>query len=560
MRAPAGRSVLLGAGAVLILAGVFLPSGVPLLRLGFALEGLLLLAIGLTGVRWPATAPRDRFELPPPEGENVRHPISWLCGITALAAVLRLYRIGSELWLDEIVTIFTFRDSTALEILTVFKASNNHLLNTLSVKAMIAAFGPVEWAVRLPAVLFGVACIPAIYALARISLGQRESLFAALLLAVSYHHIFFSQNARGYTGMLFWSMLGTVYFLKGLTRDRASDWVIYVGTMLLSVATVLYGFFIIAAHVLCFAAACAVRLWRKMPCRPLVRRLLLVWGALALLCLHLYSGIFTEVEAYVATNYTRPSMGYKFLSAEHIRELVRGFSAGFGNATLVGALAALSVMGFGFLLFLRRHTFYAITLVAPLFTTAGFLLARRLVIVPRSFLWGLPVAWIFTVATALSLERWLSSRGALQAPLARAGARALPYLAVAALVALSALALPAYYRTPKQPYRTSLDWLIANRPAGDPIVAAWLAKHGLRFYAPGTGLTENRDYFAVDTADELQKVESAWSGKTIWLLTTFPRALRLEHPDLDRYIRDHYRARKTFPATIGDAEVTVLTR
>jgi uncharacterized membrane protein len=504
--------------------------------------------------------PVDLLALPPPEGEDVRHPIFWLSAVTALAAALRLYGMGSDLWLDEITTVLDYRNVSALRVLTEYTSSNNHLLNTLFVKGMVTVFGPAEWAIRLPAILLGIACIPAIYALARVALRQREALFASLLLAVSYHHIFFSQNGRGYTGLLFWSMLGTTSFLRGLTRDTTRDWVLYAAAMLLAVATVLYGFFVIAGHVLSFAAACAMLGKQGRRPWPLARRLLVVWAALGLLCLLLYASVLGQVSRYAATIYRAPAVGYAPFSAEHARELFRGLSAGFGGATVIGGLAALSIFGFGFALFFRRHAFYAITLVAPLFATAGFLLARGLRFSPRFFLWGLPVAWIFAAGAALSLAQWLRSRESLSGPAAQRIAQAVPFLAVAALCALSALSLPAYYSTPKQPYRASLEWALARRQNADPIVGAYLARWGLRFYGPPRGLTEGRSFFGVLSAGELESVERASRGHTVWLLTTFPRALRLEHPDLDRYIRDHYREQKSFAATIGDGQVAIWTR
>jgi uncharacterized membrane protein len=58
-------------------------------------------------------------------------------------------------------------------------------------------FGDSGAALRLPAALFGVASLGAVYALGREVVGRREGLLAALALAFSYQHVWFSQNARG---------------------------------------------------------------------------------------------------------------------------------------------------------------------------------------------------------------------------------------------------------------------------------------------------------------------------------------------------------------------------
>jgi mannosyltransferase len=558
------KGVLVGAATLCLIAAVLIARLVPapgawLPALGFAVEGAVLLSIGLLGLRWPSVASRDLLALATPDGEDARRPILWLIAIVGVAAGFRVYGIGSDLWLDEITTVLDYRSVSAWQILTTYTSSNNHLLNTLMVKATVSAFGPAEWAVRFPAVVFGIAGVPAAYALARVALRSRESLIAAFLLAVSYHHIFFSQNGRGYSALLFWSTLGTLFFLRGLTRDRALDWLLYVLSMFLAVATVLYGIFVIAGHVL--ASVVGLVLLRRQGGRgwPLTRRLLLAWSALGLLCLHLYASVLTQVNEYANTIYRTAAVGYRLFSMEYLRELVRGVAAGFGGIAIAFALVAAAVGGFGFLLFARRHFFYAFTLVAPLLATAGFLLVRSLRFSPRFFLWVLPVAWIFAVGAAASLSAWLRARNFFGS--ARPGlSRAVVPLAAALLAAFSLLSLPTYYRVPKQSNRASLSWMLERRKPGEPIVAAYLAKWGLRFYGPPQGIVEGQAFFAVSDPGELEKIERGSPGTTIWLLTTFPRALRLEYPELDRYIREHYREERRFPATIGDGEITVFTR
>ncbi|HEX7251291.1 MAG TPA: glycosyltransferase family 39 protein [Thermoanaerobaculia bacterium] len=559
------KSILVGASAGCLIVGALLAKLVPaegarVLALGFAVEGTILLLVGFSGLRWPSVASGDLLKLSPPDGEDARRPMLWLGAIVLVAAAFRLYGLGSDLWLDEITTVLDYRNVSAFQVLTTYTSSNNHLLNTLMVQAMVSVFGPAEWAVRFPAVVFGVAGIPAVFALARVALRSRESLLAAFLLAVSYHHIFFSQNSRGYTALLFWSSLGTLFFIRGLTRDLPRDWVLYILSMSLAVATVLYGIFVIAGHVLAWGVGLLVL--RRQGARgwPLTRRLLLAWSALGLLCLHLYASVLTQVSAYANTIYRTAAVGYRLFSMEYLQELVRGTAAGFGGIAIAVALAAAAVGGFGVLLFARRHFFYAFTLVAPLLATAGFLIVRNLRFSPRFFLWILPVAWIFAVGAGASLAAWLRARNLVGASKRPGFSRAVVPLAAALLAVLSLLSLPTYYRVPKQPNRASLSWVLSRRKPGEPIVAAYLAKWGLRFYGPRQGIVEGEAFFPVSEPGELQKIESDSRGRTIWLLTTFPRALRLEYPELDRYIHEHYREQAHFPATIGDGEISVFTR
>lgn len=68
----------------------------------------------------------------------------------------------------------------------------------------------------------GTACIPAAYWLARFALTRWQALSVALLVAVSYHLVFFSQNARGYTAHIFFSLVTSGLVLVASTRRRGN--------------------------------------------------------------------------------------------------------------------------------------------------------------------------------------------------------------------------------------------------------------------------------------------------------------------------------------------------
>lgn len=582
--------LLLGLALALLLVAVFLPGGwydrlpqkgeaypaspvggLSLLRLAFGVEGLLLLFLGLGGRLWHPVARRDLLRLPdpatPPRGDLSR-PAAWLAAATLLGAGLRLADLGSDLWLDEIATVLGHRDLSLIQILTAYTSANNHLLNTLLVRAMVSVFGAAEWAIRLPAVLLGIACIPAQYALARLALGRRDAFLAAALLALSYHHVFFSQNARGYTGLLLGSLLGSAFFLRALSRDRTRDWVLYVLSMLLAVAAVPIGLFVVAGHVLALPAVGWVVARQGGSWRPLAKKALTVWLVLGLLCFHLYATVLPRAYAFVTATYTSAATGYAPFSLAHLEELWRGVLAGFGGGGVAGVVAVLAVVGMGWVLFARRHALFTLILASPLVVTALTLLAWDVRFTPRVFLWALPVAFIFTVGALSALAarfrgyarvRARGSRPVETTVLSRL-ADVAPGAAVGVLLLLSLASLRDYYRIPKQPTRTSLEWVLARKAPDDPLVTVYLAKWGTRFYGPSLGLEEGSSYFVAHSRQEIEGVERENRGRTVWLLTTFPRTLRVEYSALDRYIRDRYGVERVFPATIAGGEVTVWKR
>ncbi len=165
----------------------------------------------------------------------------------------QLIGLNRDLWLDEVYTLILTVRRPLWEILTLFPGDNQHMFYSVLARISVVLFGEHPWTVRLPSVVFGVGAVPALYFLARELTTRREALLAATLLTVSYHHVWFSQNARGYTGLLFWTLLCTTYLLRGLSSAKRSNWMAYAVTAALGTYTHLTMVFVVASH----AAICA---------------------------------------------------------------------------------------------------------------------------------------------------------------------------------------------------------------------------------------------------------------------------------------------------------------
>ena len=98
------------------------------------------------------------------------------------------------------------------------------MLYSVMAHGSIRLLGEQPWTLRLPAVFFGVVSIPALYFFGRMLTTNREALFACALMAVNYQHVWFSQNARGYTGMLLWTLLSSIFFLRCAHGGNRRDW------------------------------------------------------------------------------------------------------------------------------------------------------------------------------------------------------------------------------------------------------------------------------------------------------------------------------------------------
>ncbi len=530
--------------------------GVTLLQISFVIEGLAFFWFGLKRRTYTCLSPDQRLLVTTKENKiDFSLVWFWLTAVTVLAFVLRLFRLDSELWLDEITTIVFYSPMPTLHVLTGFVSANNHLLNTLLMKLAIAFFGEQEWAVRLPAAIFGVATIPIFYWVSRQMLSQRSSLCAALLLAVSYHHIFFSQNVRGYSMQLFFTTLACGLFVKGLQEDRLRIWILYVAAMFFNMASLLNSSFVFAAHILIGAAVLVIIKRRGDSPFPLLYRLIAVFGVTAFPVFQLYATFIPQAYVYAQITWGDPAGGYSPFSMEFLAEMIRGISAGFGTGlTLLAFPFAATIAAVGFVVLFKRHWTLTASLVLPVILTVAYLILNGLNVAPRFLIIVFPFAILVTIQGIDSIAQFIANKvsrtpNALSEKLA---------MAVVLLGCIASLAsLRRYYSVPKQPYRTSLGYIEAQRQPGEIILAVHHTEGGYRFYAKEFNLKEDEDFFAVRSVKMLDSILSTHHGRGAYLVTTLPRALRLTHPDLEARIVQDWVVVQTFPATVGDAEVSV---
>ncbi len=477
-----------------------------------------------------------------------------LTAITLLALFLRLLHVNSDLWLDEIWPVLAYGQLSALEVIASTSALGNHLLNTLLVNLAIAGFGEREWAIRLPAVIFGTATIPAIYWVTRLALSRQASLSVALLLAVFYHHVFFSQNARGYTAYLFFSLLSSGLLVKGLQEDRARIWGLYVVTMFFNLASVMISAFVFASHILVGAVALLTVRRGGASSIPLLRRLAGVFAVTAFLGFCLYAMTLFRVYVAVQTTYTEAASGYSLFSAEALKELVRGISAGFGSGMIFGTLPFLIVGGVGFVVLLRRQWSLTVALVIPQILTVIFLIVSGLNFYPRFFLLALPLSILVVVQGIYSFAKLIERILGKSKYIFSSG---LAIMLVLIICAVSLISLRNYYSMPKQAYRASIRYIEAERKPGEIIIVIYLADSGYSYYGKEFKLKQDKDYFLVRSEEDLDAVLSSHLRNNSFVVTTFPHALRLSSPELYARVEKGWKVVRTFSGSIGDGEISV---
>ena len=478
--------------------------------------------------------------------------------LIVVASAARAIRLDSGLWYDEIVTLVAFVRLTPVELMTSYTTTNNHILFSLLAHFSVGSFGEHAWALRLPAAGLGVASLAALWWMAHELAPAREARFASWLVALSYHHVWFSQNARGYTGILLFSWLGTALYLRarrGPVGSARGLWLAYAAVLAAALYTHLSAIFVFFAHGLVYLGDEGWRAWsrRRSPANasagsaskgfdgwPLVG---FAFGLLA--AFQLYAILLPQLAGTFAAQAGDASGSAAISEWKNplwtLLEIVGSLQ--LGPASVVAAVVALALATAGFLSIARRNPAHAALMALPTPITLAVLLLVNFNIWPRYFLVSLGFAsiiairGIFAICAARAAPGWLRSR---PRELASAGC--------VALVALSSVALLQNYRFPKQDYPSARDFATERAAPGEPIFAAGLASYAYStYYAPDLGVLED--------AAELDALRAE---SPVWLIYSFSVHLRSTMPEIWQRIERDFEVVRSFPGTLRDGAIHVL--
>jgi hypothetical protein len=215
---------------------------------------------------------------------------------------------------------------------------------------------------------------------------------------------------------------------------------------------------------------------------------------------------------------------------------------------------AATLAAVGLVVLFRRNWTLTASLVLPVILTVAYLLLNRLNVAPRFLLIAFPIAILVTIQGIDSVAQFIAQKVS-RTPDALAAKLATAVVLLGCVVSLASLRR--YYSVPKQPYRTSLAYIEAQRQPGEVILAVHHMENGYRFYAKEFNLKEDEDFFPVRSVKMLDSILAAHDGRGAYLVTTLRRGLHLTHPDLEARIVQDWKVVQTFPATVGDAEVSV---
>ena len=212
--------------------------------------------MALCGAHAPDWAPALSTSQPPPSlhvptwarrhaGESdgeAEAPTLAAVAVALLGLVLRFWGLGKEsIWLDEVTSVIIARMD--LPSVIAWAAGDIHPPLYYMVLHFWLAWGESEFAVRSLSAALGVLTILVLYGLAAELFGRRVGLVAALFLALSPLHIWYSQETRMYVMLTSLVLMSSYLMVLALRRQQPRYWLGYVVISALALYTHYFALF-----------------------------------------------------------------------------------------------------------------------------------------------------------------------------------------------------------------------------------------------------------------------------------------------------------------------------
>jgi mannosyltransferase len=299
-----------------------------------------------------------------------RDPILYiLAALIVVGSIFRLYHLGyNSLWLDEAATYYH-----SLSLSTIFDYSNStDLFNPpvffLFEMLMIKLAGVSEVGLRIIPAIFSIITIPAAYLMGKEFHNKYTGLVTATVFAFSPFLIYYAQEARSYSLLMFLYVLLMYAFLKAMKSNEQKEWILFGLISAVIINTHYYGAVFIAVLSI-FALA---SYWKN------IKSLLVGLGAGLLFSLPMI--ILTTILYVYRTEWGAPTYGLN--GAELINGVFFEFS-GFVGQFIELIFMIIVALGLVWLLFNDKSKAYLLLWIVAGTFAFSIVLAPHMAIMPR---------------------------------------------------------------------------------------------------------------------------------------------------------------------------------
>jgi mannosyltransferase len=423
--------------------------------------------------------------------------IQSLIVLTVIGFFLRFYNLGfNSLWLDEAST----NSFAVLSFSDIWKATAGGEFNPplfYWIEHLMLMLGNNEVVLRFVPALLGVLTIPLIYFAGKGFMDRNVGIIAAAAFAFSPFLIFYSQEARAYSMMLFFVAFAMVFYFKALKTNELKNWALFGVLSALAFWSHFYSFVIIASLIL-YALFLQIGNIKKN-----LQNLKMIAVSIVLFFVLCFPLILLAIQLFASRTSSAPAFGIQGLGiiSETFREL-----SGFSDISMFLFLLLFIIGIIQAFLIDKNKGIFLVTLTVLTFVIS-FILSYKMPMVPRYLIF---FNTVFFIGIAISYKLFYSlinNRGVV-------------YGFIAILVIISAPMLVNYYSGySKEDWRGISGQIQQITKPGDIVVVVpgYISQPLNYYYANASDQTFE---FGANTGKQLEVINTGKGNNSAYFVVT----------------------------------------
>jgi mannosyltransferase len=417
--------------------------------------------------------------------------------LTIFGFFLRFYNLGfNSLWLDEAAT----NAFAGMSIPDIWKVTAGGEFNPplfYWIEHLMLMLGNNEVVLRFVPALLGVLTIPLIYFAGKEFMDHNVGIIAAAAFAFSPFLIFYSQEARAYSMMLFFVAFAMVFYFKALKTNNLKNWAMFGILSALAFWSHFYSFVIIAALIF-YALMMQITNIQKN-----IQNLKMIVLSIVLFVILCFPLILLAIQLFATRTSSAPAFGIQGLGI--ISETFRQLS-GFSDISMILFLF-LFILGIIKAFFIDKNKGIFLVTITILTFVISFILSYKMPMVPRYLIF---FNTVFFIGVAISYKIFyglINNRGVV-------------YGFIAFLVIISAPVLVNFYSGySKDDWRGFSGQIQQMTKPGDLVVVVpGYVSLPLNYYY--SNVSDQTFEFGANTGKELEEINSGKGNNTVYYIVT----------------------------------------
>jgi mannosyltransferase len=416
--------------------------------------------------------------------------------LTLIGAILRFYNLGyNSIWLDEASTL-NFAIKSIPDIWQATTAGEFNPPLFYWTEHIMLIFGNSEVVLRFIPALLGVLTIPLIYLVGKEFMDRNIGIIAAAAFALSPFLVFYSQDARAYSMMLFFVTFSMVFYLRALKTNDIRNWALFGILSALAFWSHFYALVIIGALILYALYELLPKIKNNINA---VKPLAIACVIFSVICLPL---IIVTIQLFAKRTASAPTFG---IQGPDI--IIATFAQISGSEAAMYLLLLLFIAGIVQAFMLDKNKgIFLVTITVLTFVISNFL-SYRIPMQPRYLIFLTIVYFIGIALSYRLLYTLVNSRGVV-------------YGFIVILMIMNAFMLVGYYSGyVKEDWRGFAGGLQQQTRPGDLVVVVpGYVSQPLDYYYSNT--SDQTIEFSAYTANDLKAINAQKNNNTLFYVVT----------------------------------------